>query len=89
MTKKDNGIIQGYLNSRYGNLWTAYNKPSSRKAIAWHYCEAKCREYGGENLKVISRNTSKFTAGFTFRMAGKMYLMYITKGCDRAIEMEG
>ena len=87
MTKRDKAIVEAYKASNKGNLWFAYKSFSKAKAEAWDYCEALCKEKNGEDLKVISANTSFFTAGFLFEEEGRDYLMYITASDDRAIAL--
>ena len=85
MNKRDRDIVRRYEWSDKCNLWEAYGSFSQKKAEAWEYCVALCKEKGGRGLKVIGANTSFFTAGFLFEEDGKRKLMYITKGDDREI----
>lgn len=76
-----------YLNSNYQNIFQAYEKPSSKKIAAWKYCQNLCNKYFGKDLKVVSKNTFTFTAGFISDLDGKIYFIYITPKNDRYIEL--
>ena len=56
--------INAFNRSDWRNIWQAYNRPSYNKEKAWARCEEICKDHNGYNLKVISRNTFVFTAGF-------------------------
>lgn len=87
MTKRDRQIVEAYKDSTKWNLWFAYKSFSKAKDRAWDYCEYLCKEMNGKDLKVISANTSFFTAGFLFYEDGQEKLMYITKSDNRAIAL--
>lgn len=76
--------IPMYENSWWYDLRDAYERYSSRKARAWDYCVHKMIEYNGLGLKVISRNTNVFTAGFVFfdKETGEPMFYYITANYD-------
>lgn len=50
----------------YSSIFQAYGRPSSAKISAWEHCERLRDEFNGTNLRVLSRNTFMFTAGFEF-----------------------
>ena len=81
--------ISSWRNSRYTDVYHAYDSISKGKRDAWDYCVNLCNQYNGEGLKVISRNCHKFTAGFIFTdpVTGELMFMYITKGYDRAVPL--
>lgn len=56
--------ITAWKRSEYRNIWQAYERPSYNKEKAWHRCEEIAHSMGGYNLKVVSKNTFVFTAGF-------------------------
>ena len=55
---------KAYRLSSWTDIFQAYGRPSFKKISAWQYCKELCRQKGGVNLKVITRNTDVFTAGF-------------------------
>lgn len=57
---------RNYRNSDMYDIYDAYKNPSFAKTRAFRACADKCAEYGGENLKVVSKNCFIFTAGFEF-----------------------
>lgn len=81
--------INSWKNSRYTDLYSAYDKPSSKKIDAWNYCIRKKSEYNGSNLKVISRNTYMFTAGFEYKdkETGEFMFMLITPSYDVSVPL--
>lgn len=78
-----------YQQSDMRSLADAYGRYSQAKANAWRYCEDLCERYNGTNLKVISNNCHKFTAGFEFMCpsTGVVMFMYITKDYDTIVEV--
>lgn len=87
--KRARANIMAWRNSRYTDLHSAYGKCSSRKKDAWEYCEDLCRRKNGEGLRVISRNSHIFTAGFTFPNpdTGELMFMYITPTYDQEVSL--
>lgn len=79
--------IKSWKNSRYTDLYSAYGTPSVKKKDAWDYCIRKKLEYNGSNLKVISRNTYMFTAGFEYvdKETGECMFMFITPNYDISV----
>lgn len=91
MERRALGAIAQYEASRMLDLSDAYGRWSDAKAAAWRYCEARCEAYNGENrcetLKVISKNTNIFTAGFTFTDEdGNEKFYYITPTYDVIVD---
>ena len=76
--------IPMYDRSNWYSLSDAYTSYSYRKERAWDYCVHKMIEYNGMGLKVISRNTNFFTAGFVFydEETGDLMFYYITANYD-------
>ena len=66
-----------------------YNSFSTRKAQAWRRCQEKQAELNGYGLKVISHNTSIFTAGFEYydEKAQTVKFYYITPLYDCAVDI--
>ena len=87
-TQEIKGAYRRYLESFKTNISQAYNKPSCRKTAAWEYCRNLCREYGGQNLKVIGHNCMTFSAGFTFIQDGQKYFCWITPTYNRFTAVE-
>ena len=79
--------VNAYLNSTMFHLLDAYQRFSQNKANAWDYCESLMAKKNGHDLKVISKNTFIFTAGFLFEEDGKEMFMFITPNYDQAVEM--
>ena len=69
--------ITSWSNSRYTDLYSAYDRCSKDKRDAWEYCQDLCRRKNGEGLKVISRNSYRFTAGFIFPHPDTGELMFL------------
>ena len=83
------GNILRWRNSRYTDLYSAYDRCSARKRAAWEYCKDLCEKNNGEGLKVISRNSHIFTAGFVFPNAdtGELMFMYISPSYNQAVSL--
>lgn len=81
--------INSWRRSTYYELWDAYGRCSSRKKAAWDYCKNLCAKLDGTGLKVISRNSHIFTAGFEYtdKETGEVMFMYISPNYDRAVSM--
>lgn len=81
--------IGAWRNSRYTDVYHAYDTISKGKRDAWDYCVDLCKKYDGEGLRVISRNCHKFTAGFIYTdsKTGELMFMYITKGYNQAVSL--
>lgn len=85
-----------YLASKMDDLYKAYDKASTNKWRAWDYCKELEYQYGGGHfkydclpLKVISKNTFVFTAGFEFvdEETGELMFMYITPNYNIAVSV--
>ena len=76
-----------YRKSTWNELYDAYSNFSKGKVDAWRYCKDLCAKLNGRDLKVVSRNCHKFTAGFEYTdpETGEIMFMYITKGYDMAV----
>ena len=81
--------IQSYQNSEYSDLYSAYGRCSKKKRIAWQYCKDLCEKYGGKNLKIISHNSYKFTAGFVYAdsRTGELMFMYISPSYNQSVSL--
>ena len=55
---------RSYLMSEMDGLHKAYGRWSGRKEAACEHCRELCKEADGHGLKIITRNTDVFTAGF-------------------------
>ena len=83
------GNYEAYLRSEKYSLFDAYDRPSIHKERAWLYCRDLCAQCNGYGLKVISKNTFIFTAGFLFLSpSGKQMFMFITPNYNRVCEVE-
>lgn len=78
-----------YINGTMTSLYDAYKSFSPAKVQAWDYCRRLCYERGGHGLKVLTANTFRFTAGFTFedRETGECKFMYITPNYNTEISI--
>lgn len=87
MERRAEGNYLAYERSHYGDLLDAYTKCSEAKRAAWLHCRDLMAEHDGWGLKVISRNTWMFTAGFEFTNpeTGELMFMYITPSYDVAV----
>lgn len=81
--------INYWRQSDMHELYHAYNSASTAKWRAWDYCKELCNKYNGHNLKIISKNSFVFTAGFEFidPENGNLKFMYITPNYDTAVDM--
>lgn len=70
-------------------LHKAYKTHSHEKDLAWQYCYRLMLEHDGTGLKIISKNSFIFTAGFTFvdPNTGVLRFMFITPSSDTAVDM--
>ena len=83
MTKKQKYQYYAYLNSPYYDLDDAYKSgASTAKWRAWRYCKDLCEQKNGWGLRVVSKNTYQFTAGFLFKEDDKLMYMHITSTRD-------
>ena len=66
-----------------------YKSFSVYKARAWRHCQEKQAELNGYGLKVITHNTTIFTAGFEYydEEAQTLKFYYITPSYDCAIDI--
>lgn len=87
-SEKGLGLWRRYQRSEMYDLRDAYGSWSSKKDNAWDYCKKLCKDFDGEELKIIGANGFHFSAGFVFERSGKKYLMYITKSGDTPIEIK-
>lgn len=80
--------ISSWRRSEARSIWQAYGRPSYKKEKAWSYCQDLCRRNNGHDLKVISCNSFKFTAGFEFvdPETGVVRFMYISPAYDVAVD---
>lgn len=81
------GNLNRYATSDMYDIFDAYGRPSIYKVRAWEYCKELCHKFSGWGLKVISRNTSIFTAGFEYAdpETGEVIFMYINPRYDIAV----
>lgn len=63
------------------NIWHAYDKPSWRKVVAWHYCENMCRGLDGFGLCITSAVCQTFSVMFDFvhPETGELMRAHITR----------
>lgn len=80
--------MEDYKKSECRSLDQAYGRYSYAKARAWEHCKRLQEAKKGTDLKVVSHNSSFFTAGFKFVENGKEKFMYITKFCEVAVDWE-
>ena len=78
--------IESYKRSRMYDISDAYGRWSDAKASAWSYCKGRCELLHGDCLKIISKNTYVFTAGFTFLDDGRRKFYFITPNYDAVVD---
>lgn len=85
-TAKNN--IKFWEKSEMYNLRDAYGSFSSKKEKAWDYCKELFYKYDGWGLKIVSKNTFIFTAGFAFidKDTGVVKYMHITPSSDTVVD---
>lgn len=90
LNKREKNFQSAYMRSNDYSLFDAYENVSRAKFRAWEHCEVLCKEYEGWDLKIISRNSFQFTAGFEFTNpeTGAVSLFIITKSDEFAFEEE-
>lgn len=78
-----------YKKSVWHELRDAYANPSVNKERAWFHCISLMAAYNGHDIRIISRNTYMFTAGFEFedKETGVCKFMYITPNYEIEIEL--
>ena len=85
--KQAQASYEAYRNSKMSDLSDAYKDWSTEKARAWRYCEELCEKRNGFGLKVISKNSYMFTAGFEYvDEDGCVRFEYITPSYDIDID---
>lgn len=87
MRVREARAYERYKKSNMHSLYDAYSSFSQSKRYAWRYCQDLCNKLNGHGLKVISKNTNEFTAGFVFEEDGVQKFMYITKTSDTVAEI--
>ncbi len=80
--------IPRYEKSSWYGLADAYGRYSYNKERAWQYCKNLMEKKDGYGLKIISKNTFIFTAGFEFTdpETGVVKFMYITPTYDTEVD---
>jgi len=81
-------IKSNFNNSSDVDLRDAYGSYSRAKENAYAYCREREREFSSYNGVIASHNSMQFTYAFTGWCDGKLYLIYITKDHDYALEIE-
>lgn len=92
MTKKEQTMIYNfrqYEKSTMESIYKAYKTPSVRKQRFWEHLKEMCFMLGGHDLKVVSKNSQIFTAGFVFpdKETGVLKYMHITPTTQTVIDM--
>lgn len=92
MTKQERTALSRYADYQRSNatdLSDVYGRYSVYKARAWNDCQDMMTSHNGWGLRIISHNTSIFTAGFLFDdpETGVLKFMYITPTYDTAVEV--
>lgn len=65
-----------------------YGSYSYAKARAYEYCRAREHEFSSYDGVITGHNSMTFSYAFTGWCEGKLYLIYITKCHDYALEIE-
>lgn len=57
--------IDRYKNAKHNSIYECYKKPSFTKEVAQEHIFYEMWKRGGEDYRILSHNTSFFTAGYT------------------------
>lgn len=90
MTTNERTATANYSTYKFSDMYSlfnAYASPSYNKVKAWERCKEICNNLNGHGLKVVSKNTFVFTAGFTFEKDGKKYYCHITPNHTTSVEI--
>ena len=87
-TQFANRIKRQFDSSYDSDLRDVYGSYSRAKENAMDYCRAREREFSSYDGVITSHNCMQFTYAFTGWCEGKLYLIYITKCHDYALEIE-
>lgn len=81
--KKRGGVPR--LNTRYSNIYSAYESPSYSKVNIWHYWNNFAYEYGLSSAFITGNNCQTFTINFELENpeTGEAGLAVITKAHNR------
>lgn len=86
-TKKAKTFLFNYQNAKFSKLYEIYKNYSDKKIRAYYDIINDMQRKRGKNLKVMSRNSQFFCAGYSFRKNKKNYLKYFTGYNIYLIEM--
>lgn len=78
MKQKDRNRAIQYLNSAPRSLFDAYNSPSKIKQEIWEDIKLSCHADKGHDLKLVSANCHRFSAGYLFEKNGEEYLKFFS-----------
>lgn len=78
MKQKDRNRAIQYLNSAPRSLFDYYNSPSKIKQEIWEDIKISCHADKGHDLKLVSTNCQRFSAGYLFEKNGEEYLKFFT-----------
>lgn len=79
MKQSDKNRLIRYFSAPPKSLFDFYKCPSKIKQQIYHDIQAQCHEDNGHGLKIISANSSAFSAGYLFTVNGEEFLKYFTK----------
>lgn len=88
ITKDDIAKVDRYLDSSCTDIFNAYGKVGKEKRKAWNTCKEKQEMYDGYDLRITGHNSYTFSCAFKYKINGKEYLYYMTKGGDYDISMD-
>lgn len=86
-TKKAKTFLFNYQNAKFSKLHEIYKNYSDKKIRAYYDIKYDMHEQRGKNLKLMSRNSQFFCAGYSFRKKKKNFLKYFTGYNIYLIEM--
>lgn len=81
-------IKRQFDNSSDVTLDDCYGSYSCAKARAYEYCRERELEFSSYDGVITGHNSMTFSYAFTGWCDGKLYLIYITKCYDYALEIE-
>lgn len=80
MSRADiNRAYEAWKKSKMTCLEDAYEAPSEAKQYAWIRCIGICKASDGFDLRIIGRNSQKFSVGFMYVKDDVPVFVWITK----------
>ena len=84
-TKRMRDALDRYYRAEFHDLNEVYHHHSKAKEQGMFYCRMLCAKHNGEDLRIISWNSHRFTVGFFGTINGKKAFFYVTPTRDTAM----